>query len=460
MKTRNILKALAFAMLVPALLLTTACGSIDDTINNNEDTARKGFALPVTLNVTRQDDATRAEYNESTRKLAFSAGDKLVVTCSYSGSEFGGVLDWVSDGTFSGTIYTKNEFSGTAQELFNSVFSTTVVGTLVPAGYDTYGYMTISNSGTYECEAAFDNTKTFASTKKLAVEQFCYEWAFYDKSSSSFPRTPHNAILNFTVTDLVADTEYNVTVDGGYTIAGTVTTDASGNATFAAGVGGGLYFKNLGLTVGDKIITLNFPADDERQFAGGNIYNINRSIYAVGHVICTDGSTYATVSAAATAGKTPVAMIAYVGSASDCTHGLAIALEDVSSKYLKWIAYGDNNEGKTASQWCDGWNTSKPVTDGTWRLPSIKDWQYILLGCGASGSYSENPTSLSCSELAAKLSAAGGTALVTGYWEGNYWSSNEVDYNYKWSVNFDGSASFTDHSFNENDFRARACLAF
>ena len=87
MKTKNIFKTVALAMLMPAMLLTTACSNQDDVANiNNEPTVKKGYALPVTVNVTRQGDepATRASYNESTRKLEFSAGDKLFVQGSYN----------------------------------------------------------------------------------------------------------------------------------------------------------------------------------------------------------------------------------------------------------------------------------------------------------------------------------------------------------------------------------------
>ena len=79
MRTKNIFKAVALAMLMPAMLLTTACSNEDDAINNGDN--KKGYPLQVTVNVTRQGDkaTTRATYNESTRKLEFSTGDKLFV---------------------------------------------------------------------------------------------------------------------------------------------------------------------------------------------------------------------------------------------------------------------------------------------------------------------------------------------------------------------------------------------
>ena len=46
MKTKNIFKALALAMLMPAMVLTTACSNDDDLVNN-ENTATKGYALAM-----------------------------------------------------------------------------------------------------------------------------------------------------------------------------------------------------------------------------------------------------------------------------------------------------------------------------------------------------------------------------------------------------------------------------
>ena len=91
MKTKNIFKTVAFAMLMPTMLLTTACSSEDDMVNNTanntvenaEVVAKKGYALPVTVNVTRQDDGTtRTTYTDNGNKtgtLDFSEGDKLFV---------------------------------------------------------------------------------------------------------------------------------------------------------------------------------------------------------------------------------------------------------------------------------------------------------------------------------------------------------------------------------------------
>ena len=167
----------------------------------------------------------------------------------------------------------------------------------------------------------------------------------------------------------------------------------------------------------------------------------------LGKIVGADGKIYATKAAAeAVATGNAVAMIAYVGTASDCAHGLAIALADESGT-KDFGAAGTACSGKAA------------VTGGTWRLPSIKDWQYMFIGCGASGSYSDNPSSMSYSGLASKLTTAQGDALQPGY----YWSSTEyfpgTD---AWDVSFDGSsnASFGPENESIDSPRVRACLAF
>ncbi len=167
---------------------------------------------------------------------------------------------------------------------------------------------------------------------------------------------------------------------------------------------------------------------------------------AVGQVIGSDGNNYA-ADASLPTGVTAVAMIAYLGNASDCTNGLAIALADEGS--LNWATAKSTCEAKTPA-----------FTNVTWRLPSEKDWQYMFIGCGSSESYSAPipGTSKSYSGLASKLTTAQGDALQTTY----YWSSTEKDLGYDdaWYVNFDGSnAEFNDDDENY-EYQVRACLAF
>ena len=291
MNTTKLIKTLACAMLMPAVLLTTSCSKGDDAVTNPEKPAtteaaetavNKGYALPVTVNVTRQDDGTRATYNDDTRKLEFSEGDKLFVrgqlTSIGSGSapgKFAGVLDMVSEGTFSGTIYTHYQYEGTLDDLLGAANAI-----LLPAGYEDYGYLSISDNNTteekYDDKIVITALHSFAASKKLAVEQLSFEEKGSYTSGTGYTLNPTNAILNFTVTDLAASTKVTATLTDGneLTIQGDVTTDAEGNATFAMGVRNGNDLSGLSLTVAGNPVTIT---SSSKTLEAGKIYNITRS---------------------------------------------------------------------------------------------------------------------------------------------------------------------------------------
>ena len=273
------------------MLLTTACSSEDDLVtNNNEPTAKKGYELPVTVNVTRQGDATtRASFDGS--KLNFSNGDKLFVYGEYDGSskKFAGTLDYVpATGKFSGTIYTQEQWTGTADDLFTaaSTGENNLTATLLPNGYDANGsnsFLSINNNST--TDIAYDDRLTVAyskafvaseTAKATGVEQLSLERT--STYSSRFELAPLNAILNFTISGLEAGAK-NVSLQlSGFdnTVTGSVTPNASGVATFAIGVSGGSKIKegSNNLTVGSSNLTL--PGGTA--LAAGKIYNIARNV--------------------------------------------------------------------------------------------------------------------------------------------------------------------------------------
>jgi hypothetical protein len=271
MKRRNIIKALALAM-----LLTTACV-------NNEIPNENGYALPVTVNVTRQgnDPATKAEYNKNgDNKLEFSAGDQLFIL----GGEYGegmpgwfyGTLTWQSGGTFSGTLTTENEYTGTIDAIIGSSHVY-----LLPAGYGNYGFLTVSTGEGWDASVEPDFSKTFALTKAIAVEQFSFELGGYNSLSGCIELEPMMAILNFTITGLTPSTEYAVVLNNGTDdVGGNVKTGASGNATFAVSVLNDTESENLTLTVGGNTVALNLDGANNRTLAKGKIYNIYRDVTA------------------------------------------------------------------------------------------------------------------------------------------------------------------------------------
>lgn len=125
----------------------------------------------------------------------------------------------------------------------------------------------------------------------------------------------------------------------------------------------------------------------------------------IGSVVGRNGKVYPNASAAESDGTVAEAMIAYVGNESGCTHGLAIAL---------------NDEGETIQDAAKSAAASHTaVSGGTWRLPTLTDWQYMLIGCGNGATYSNEPGTVDYTALNSKLGTVG-TALHN---DGRYWSS-------------------------------------
>jgi len=160
----------------------------------------------------------------------------------------------------------------------------------------------------------------------------------------------------------------------------------------------------------------------------------------IGSVIATDGYVYATAADATAASKTAVAKICYVSG----SNGLALALEDVSEEQLTWDNSADENDGKTAAEWCSAWNTSKAVKDAEWMLASKDQWTNMIT---AAGSYTD---------LRDGFSSVGGSNLKSD----SYWSSTEDD-------SYDGRAWY--YYFGQGvwssvdkdcGFLVRACLAW
>lgn len=277
MKAKNIFKTLATAMLMPAMLLTTACSNDANSIINDEkaNTAGKGYAIPVTINVTRLGDATtRATYDDTEKTLAFSSGDQLFVqgTDATAGT-FAGTLTWDSGESFSGTIYTANEYSGTADALLAAASAATA--TLLPSGYGTYGYLAVSGDG-YSATLATDATKAFATSKAAAVEQLSLEQA--SAYSDGFALAPQNAILNFTAVtgewgSGSTPASSSVSLQAGETTISGSVAPVEGDwdralANFAIAVAGSASPSSLTLTVDGTSVSLG-----SHTLTAGKIYN-------------------------------------------------------------------------------------------------------------------------------------------------------------------------------------------
>ena len=172
----------------------------------------------------------------------------------------------------------------------------------------------------------------------------------------------------------------------------------------------------------------------------------------VGQIIGSDGKYY-DANATLPDGVTAVAMIAYVGSETGVdgyTHGLALALSDVSANQLSWDNTYANNAGKTAAEWCSDWNTTKTITGGTWMLPSKDQWNKMINACknvlGTKNDFRDLRDGFN--------GISGASNLQSAY----YWSSTKSNSDEAWYCNFlngNWEKDYTDYYC-----RVRACLAF
>ncbi|MBQ7996777.1 MAG: Ig-like domain-containing protein [Paludibacteraceae bacterium] len=185
----------------------------------------------------------------------------------------------------------------------------------------------------------------------------------------------------------------------------------------------------------------------EAAFAAiGGGTGLNVSTEDIGKVLCADGSLYATKDEATAASKTPVAMIAYV----EDSKGLAIALEDESNTMI-WSTAITTAAAHTPA-----------VTGGTWKLPSLLEWQQMFVGCGADLTPSETSGAVTdYIGLRDKLLAAGGKGFVEwSYWTTTEWANNPAE---AWDPYFSFSPELVKWYTNKkdrDDFYIRAILAF
>ncbi len=473
MNTTKLIKTLALAMIASAVLLISGCSADDPLVENapqitDGTVAGKAYTIPVTINVSRQDYGTKATYNESTRKLEFSAGDKLFVKGSGDRAttlppfhEYGsiaGTLDYVPEtGKFSGSVTTNFEFEGTADELFKYMstyfnMSSTIRATLLPAGYDNIGYLTVNRDAqhAYYDNVSVDYTKAFAGSKTAGIEQLSYEVS--DVYNNGFALAPQNSILNFTVTDLTPDSGLPAVFS--YltsTVNHNVTTNASGQATFAIGVENGTDFKDCSLTIAGDPITL---VSDSKTLASGKIYNVSRR--------CGDVIRYASECEDIRSGKWSRSYM--LGDVKMRWNGIYsdndvvyyngkfgfkiinpsgftfIAPVDYKFTRIKLTGCGAEWEGKELG---NGWTHDSEARTLTWTGDPAIDVDFMT----TQGYTSENPLCADCIKFFLKYDTSGPESTVGGKFTIN--GSGDQVYFAKGNLRYvSGTWSFFDHQYD------------
>ena len=158
----------------------------------------------------------------------------------------------------------------------------------------------------------------------------------------------------------------------------------------------------------------------------------------VGSVVTTDGNVYATVSDATTAGKTAVAMIAYVSG----SNGLAIALADEGN--MNWATAKSTCEGKAA------------IGGNSWKLPSQEEWKNMLKANGGNEG--------SCTGLNNAFATAGfDSSKLLDDGDNYWWTSTPTEFEDGCAYflgPFAGVAYWNWAGVEANDIHVRAVLAF
>ena len=170
----------------------------------------------------------------------------------------------------------------------------------------------------------------------------------------------------------------------------------------------------------------------------------NASWEDVGRIVGADGNIYSTVAEAEAASTTAEAMVAFLGAVDGvCEHGLAISLTNVS----------DSESWSDIDDIISTWASSHSIPGVSWRLPSFKDWQYLLIG-----TYIEDPDYYDyITTTNVLLSGVGGSLS-----DGEYWSSTSVDEYYAHIISYGyGECTLNCQADKEGDeYVVRACFSF
>ena len=196
-------------------------------------------------------------------------------------------------------------------------------------------------------------------------------------------------------------------------------------------------------TTGDYYISISVPSYEPEP----GLSAIVASSGDVGKVIGANGRLYQDADAAARAGTTAEAMVAWL----DMTNrtGLAIALVNADDHVQ--FRYAAN---KITSEWAP----SHYVAFAEWRLPSLADWRRIFAGCGGADPNSTltEGSAYDIGSFADMLQRAGGVGFSP---LDNPYASSTTESAQSWCFDF-YNVFFTKRNTMRNYAAVRACLAF
>ena len=457
---------LSMAALLVVGAIMTSCSS-DDNIDNQQQPENKNNVVTQTVTVSLDGSAATRAVDGSTGVKTFEAGNQIAVI--YKDVDSKTMKAVSTDFTPTGDN-TKATFTVS----LSNPASNSAIRYIYPASMakDVAEDATITDD-----DATIDYTGLLGSQDGTLATLANYDLAVKDGNLSgtnlpaSVTLTNPLAICKFAfvtgeppvMTDITDDVTSLTISDGTNAYAVTPTSalseiyvamkPASGNIAFTAATGSKTYFKTA---TGTSIVASTLYTN----------ITVSMVELARGSVICSDGSVYASKDAATSASKTPVAMIAYLGSdngeAAPYNHGLALAMSD---------ANGGNNCAWKTSQTDAGhtWQTSNTFTEESGlqynAMHNSEIDNYPAFKAAIANNSTAAPTGCSAWFLASgyqwtKMFAgdAGGLKTLAGLESSYYWSSSERNASFAWDFEYDEGDRHLDRKDSGN--LVRSCLAF
>lgn len=480
---KTIHKKLGLLPTLVAALMLIACSSEDNTTETPQTgTPQTDEVKTIDYSVTvsqGSDAQTRATVDADMKTLRFASGDKLFIT-SDSRADLRGFLTLkagdegkASGATFTGTL----EYTGDAPASNLSV-KATLVGTA------NLGFTISSDGKAIEGAIAYPSA-SFCTDVNDAVEKYSNLTGTSTYGSRSFTLTQGTAFLNFAVTlndGTATATNISATVKNGATTLSTATvTTATVSekvmANFVLPVAAATALSGATVTITGN----HTPAVKNigNTTLTAKVYNVKRDVLTLGDLFYSDAS----VSTTLVDGKTPIGVIAYLGTDNftengvtlrDNTttlqsHGLVVCLfnasdnarwsnENVYASEFGETAAINNSDGtpglkrstdvsgytntktlidKNASDYpaaSAAWNytgLTAPATTTGWFLPCIQQWVKVLEGLGGMSESDVKwrvafaPTPINTINTAMSKAGDGNYAGITGS-PMAYWSCTEL----------------------------------
>lgn len=431
--------------MMAAALLSSACSKQkSDSMVESPVQEVEVQTIPYTVSVGNGNtEETRATVESDNKTLYFATGDKLYVT----GTNIQGILTIQSGvGTASGTFTGNLTYSGSGTPASDLALTATLVSAQQTVGTE----VTVSDAGAVTVNYP---TTSFCSSVNEAVQKYSNLTGSSTYGAPQFSLSQQTAFLSFVITfndGTTTGTELSAVVSNNSSQVAsanvtTTTEDEKVVANFVLPIAKGTTLSSAKVQMGSKKALSITDAT-----LAGQVYNVKKTQYTMaaaattadkGKLICTDGHIHANGEDAACT-KARVAKIFYLGYYTyhdTYKHGLALALTDDDKNDSvggNW-AYANNK--------CSNKNETTSVTDATWLLGSMYQWNRMMDGAGSATALRDGFSDIT-----------GASNLKSD----NYWSSSEGAESGAWSYNFNTNSWYRDTKNREYDIHVRACLVF